>query len=231
MRYIKRHNNVDYERIRFLIERFYVGETSPAQEAELFDFFNIHNPLTLPEDLKSEAEVFSVMNTFGAKTSDEVLLQEIEIEIAREGKSNKHAVIRFVWRFSAIAVSVLLMACIISSIFTSADVIDEIKPRIAETLPDTISSEKVEQADPTYYKIQYSPQRNAVASIPVKGSCCSFDDSRAIEVCDSAEAAHYLEKVSRLLKDAYNENARLQNRVSSRISKSTEIINTTLNKL
>lgn len=105
------NDSTKYNRIARLIADWYDGATSREEEMEIINFFRDTDPVTLPEALRQEAEVFATISDLSAECPDKELLAEIEAEVAREQSVAKprRLGLRLVSAAVAASVAVLLI--------------------------------------------------------------------------------------------------------------------------
>ena len=146
---INKDQNKTYARIRFLIELYYDGRTSPRQEKEIFSFFNSRNKRTLPDDLRQEASYFETMALFQMQVPDKKLLEEIDKAISLENQKSDRKQQRFgyrVWAAVACAAAAILVAIIVIPDLTSSadsskrtELVSKVQDTVSTTIQETIS--------------------------------------------------------------------------------------------
>ncbi|MDE6396632.1 MAG: hypothetical protein K2K84_05125, partial [Muribaculaceae bacterium] len=82
------NKHITSEDIRQMINDWYDGSTDSERDAILFAYFSETPANRIPEDLRIEAEVFSMLALKGIHCSDNTLLNEIENEIKFEKREN-----------------------------------------------------------------------------------------------------------------------------------------------
>lgn len=226
------------DRIRFLIERYYCGETTPEQEKQLYEFFSSRNHLTLPPDLRAEADVFCIVPILGTQCPDEKLLRDVESAILKEQKKTRLSPIKL-WIISTAACLVIVF--VLGLVFLSgkdspSDISGNTTELTAQTRTDSLIERYVTERPHTEAPVnaQAPSTSSNLASLQRKASeaarrSLAQPNHTVREVTDSAEAVAYLKQINDLMTNAYAQNTSLQRKINSQMQDATELVSSYIN--
>ncbi len=222
---MKERKHINMEEITQMIDDWYAGTTDESRDAILFAYFTDTPSDEIPDDLKAEAEVFSMLSLKGMQFKDEELLGEIETEIRREKRSHlwKKVLKYSVWVSSAACISALVIG--LSQIKISGNLEQNVQvttkveeePVITKSadstvvVPSAVASDKVAV--------------NNVARVKRSSK------SRVREVTDVKEAQAILMAVDKSLKRTLSAGFGVVDDIEAQIFKSEEITKQVLNNI
>ena len=223
---MKETKNIASEEIRKMIDDWYSGTTDSDRDAFLFAYFSETSPEEIPEDLKEEAEIFSLLALKGIQCSDDTLLNDIEKEIKLEKRENiRKRILKFsAWSSAAACV----MALVIGLSQFKFD--NKFESRIEEPAHLAESPAITKSVDTTTFVAStVATDKVAVNSIPAGNRRVS--KSRIREVTDVNEAAAILVTIDNNLQHTLSAGIDVLNKVDAELVKTVEITNRVLNNI
>ncbi len=225
--------NTTYKHIRLLVGRYYNGETSPAEEAELFDFFAGTDPTTLPVDLRDEADVFCALGA-GATPPPADILAEIDRQILVEAVAprRRNGFSRYIWAAAAVAVGVVIGVSSLKTVTLDTGDIEPLQPRVATvTTPADDEPAVVTPDEP----IEQPAERPAVQSRSkgkgLRGKKSTLADEGYRELTDPNEAAEVLLHIDRMMSSTLVALNTTEHRVAAEVGQVDEILTNTINQV
>lgn len=121
---------MELNKIRKLLEKYYEGDTSPAEESLLMDYFRNN---TVPDDLKTDQDLFRyVLNERAAEPASDNLEDRLITLIDNEEKKESRREKTFLlYKISSVAAGIAIMAIMYLAIFSKNE-----KPKTADTYQD-----------------------------------------------------------------------------------------------
>lgn len=121
---------MELNKIRQLLEKYYEGDTSPAEESLLIDYFRNN---VVPDDLKTDQELFRyVLAERTAEPTSNNLEDRLVTLIDNEANKEKRRAKTFLlYKISSVAAGIAIMAIMYLTIFNKNE-----KPTTADTYQD-----------------------------------------------------------------------------------------------
>ena len=223
---MKETKNIASEEIRKMIDDWYSGTTDSDRDAFLFAYFSETSPEEIPEDLKEEAEIFSLLALKGIQCSDDTLLNDIEKEIKLEKRENiRKRILKFsAWSSAAACVMALVIGLSQFKFDNKFESRIEEPAHLAESPAITMPVDTT-----TFVASTVATDKVAVNSIPAGNRRVS--KSRIREVTDVNEAAAILATIDNNLQHTLSAGIDVLNKVDAELVKTVEITNRVLNNL
>lgn len=138
----------DMNHIKDLLEKFYEGVSTPAEENILYEFFNSGNDI--PDEMENDRRMFAILSNTAKYAVPPVdlqdrIMQTIDSQTANKNAARKNAT--RLSRFSWIAIATLASAAAVIALIVLTPFTTEITPDIRETSGLLAS---IESADTVY---------------------------------------------------------------------------------
>lgn len=138
----------DMNHIKDLLEKFYEGVSTPAEENILYEFFNSGNDI--PDEMENDRRMFAILSNTAKYAVPPVDLQDRIMQTIDSSTANKNAARKNATRlsrFSWIAIATLASAAAVIALIVLTPFTTEITPDIRETSGLLAS---IESADTVY---------------------------------------------------------------------------------
>lgn len=228
--------DIRYEHIRQLVRRFYDGDTSAAEEAEIHEFFASADLSTLPSDLREEADIFCAIHSSAAQPPADILA-DIDKQILKESVrvAPRPRYNKLLWVAAAALVGLVIGLAIFKALNLNSS--GSISPE--QPLVSTVTQQPDKEQENTE-DVAGTPAPEPAPMVPVGKSHTpkralavskTLADEGYNEISDPEEAARMLARIDRMVSNSLKTASDTRNRVASEMNEIDEIITTTMNQV
>lgn len=125
----------DFENMRFLLDKFYAGETDEGEEALLADFFATHRDLgEMETDRIIFGQLYGAMPENAPEGLEERLERHIDRLAAEEGRRRQQGPALWIRRYVMSAAAAVMVCCITGTMLYKAGVFDNFPPQHSQAI-------------------------------------------------------------------------------------------------